>query len=175
MNARTSTLLLLWTMVLPWAVPGPVAAQTPVPTPVWNPGASVEDVHVVFAGGERRALASRFAFLEVESDVELLTQGERADGLYILLSGEAEVSLRGEPLQKLLPGDVFGELSLMDGSPSEESVTSLTKCFVLRLDAGAFREIIMTHPQVLEYLAELADARREVRQGLFSDYPPPVH
>ena len=128
-----------------------------------------------FAGGERRALASRFAFLEVESDVELLTQGERADGLYILLSGEAEVSLRGEPLQKLLPGDVFGELSLMDGSPSEESVTSLTKCFVLRLDAGAFREIIMTHPQVLEYLAELADARREVRQGLFSDYPPPVH
>lgn len=128
-----------------------------------------------FAGGERRALASRFHFLEVESDVELLAQGKRADGLYILLSGEAEVSFRGEPLQSLLPGDVFGELSLMDGSASEESVRSLTKCFALRLDAADFREIIMTHPQVLEYLAELAEARREVRQGLFSDYPPPVH
>ncbi|MGE0321223.1 MAG: cyclic nucleotide-binding domain-containing protein [Polyangiaceae bacterium] len=127
-----------------------------------------------FAGGERRALASRFQFLEAESDAELLTQGERADGLYILLSGEAEVSFRGEPLQSLLPGDVFGELSLMDGAPSEESVKSLSKCFALRLDAKDFREIIMTHPQVLEYLAELAEARREVRAGLFSDYPPPL-
>jgi CRP-like cAMP-binding protein len=56
-------------------------------------------------------------------------------------------------------GDVFGEISLIRGSPAIATVVTLQKSFVLHLPRNDFNEMIMTHPQVLEYLGTLADNR----------------
>ena len=42
-------------------------------------------------------------------------------------------------------------------------MTSQTKCWVLKLDHASFREVIMTHPQVLAYIAEISDSRRQLQ------------
>jgi len=57
MTVRIARTLLLAMVLLSWMAGVPVAAQTPAPPPTaWNPGAGVEEVRVVFAGGERRQL-----------------------------------------------------------------------------------------------------------------------
>lgn len=127
-----------------------------------------------YDASEAQALAARFHFLEVGAGAALLSPGQRADGLYILLSGAAELSVRGEVVQDLQAGDVFGEESLLNNTEPSLCVTTCTKCFALRLDAAEFREIILTHPPVLMYLSELAEARRSARAGLFSEPPPPL-
>lgn len=114
-----------------------------------------------FAAAERQDLARRFELLEVVEGVSMIAQGERADGLYVLIAGRAEVWRDDQPeaISVLGSGDVFGEMSLLNGGPSIANVRSASRVLALRMPVSTFREVIMTHPQVLAYLGELADQR----------------
>ena len=108
---------------------------------------------------ERLALAARFQFLEVDDGLRLIEEGGKSAGLFVLLAGEAQAVVGGQVVAQLLPGEVFGEISLIAGQPSTASVTAVCKSFLLFLPRADFLEIIMTHPQVLEYLSSLVEAR----------------
>lgn len=117
-----------------------------------------------FGGAERQELAEKFRFLEGERGALLIEQGRRAQGLYILLAGQAEVSVQrdgGEQrLATLGPGDVCGEMSLLAHDAAVASVRLTSKAFVLKLPADVFRQVIMTHPQVLMFVGDLAEERK---------------
>lgn len=112
-----------------------------------------------FTALERLALAARFQFLEVDEGLRVIEEGGKSAGLFILLAGEAQAVAGGQVIARLLPGEVFGEISLITGQPSTAAVTALSKSFVLFLPRTVFNEVIMTHPQVLEYLGSLVEAR----------------
>jgi CRP-like cAMP-binding protein len=116
-----------------------------------------------FDEGERRELADRFRFLEIDRGALILTSGQRADGLYIVLAGRFEVQRDGGTRVGLGPGDLIGETSLLTGEKVSSPVMALTKSLALCLPAVQFRELIMTHPHVLEYVGEQVEARRKVR------------
>ena len=52
-------------------------------------------------------------------------------------------------------------MSLLANQPAVAHVRPTGKCFVLQMPADAFRQIIMTHPQVLMFVGDLADERRK--------------
>jgi len=52
-------------------------------------------------------------------------------------------------------------MSLITGQKSNATVVALSMCFVLFMPQSAFRELIMTHPQVLEYIGQLAESRQQ--------------
>ena len=108
---------------------------------------------------ERVALALRFQFLEVGPDVRMVEQGKKSSGLFIVLSGEAVAVSEGQTIAQLGPGDVFGEISLLGNGPASASVVALAKSFVLFMPRASFFDLIMTHPQVLEYVGQLAESR----------------
>jgi CRP-like cAMP-binding protein len=112
-----------------------------------------------FSEMERAALTSRFRFLEVDRNVRMVEQGKKATGFFILLAGEAAAVADGAPVAHFQAGDVFGEISLITASPATATVVTLERSFVLHLPRSDFNEVIMTHPQVLEYLGTLADNR----------------
>jgi len=118
-----------------------------------------------FAGEERRALVERFRCRDAPAGSVLIAQGMRADGLYVLLSGRAEV-LRYDPagaertVSTIKPGDFVGEMSLLTGRAAVATVRTSTRALVLHLPTVAFREVIMTHPQVLALVGELAADRQ---------------
>jgi cAMP-dependent protein kinase regulator len=120
-----------------------------------------------FTEDERGELAGRFELVEVDAGAQLITQGERADGLYIVLAGRVDVTRTGEPaaIATLGSGDVFGEISLMSAKGSTANVRAVTRVLALRLPATIFHEIIMTYPQVLAYLGELSASRSRLQQA----------
>ena len=113
-----------------------------------------------FSGDDRWALAKKFKFLEVEPGAVLIEQGERSAGLYIMLAGQAEVfrqEMKGlRRLATLGPGSVCGEMSLLSQGDAVATVKATTKSFVLRMPSSDFRELIMTHPQVLAFVGDMA-------------------
>lgn len=128
-----------------------------------------------FAQEDRQALASRFVFLEADAGAVFLQQGRRADGLYLLLCGQVTASYGSDPTgTRFGPGELFGEAALLGEGGSPCTVTAETKCWLLKLDRMAFREVIMTHPQVLVYVSELADQRRRATQEPRRE-PLPLH
>ena len=108
---------------------------------------------------DARALAERFLFLELEPRMRVVREGERAPGLFLLLCGEAQVLKGQAKLAALGPGDVFGEMSLLAGGSAVASIVTVTKCWALELPRKDFQEIMVSYPQVLAYVSELASRR----------------
>ena len=118
-----------------------------------------------FAGEERRDLVGRFRCRDAPAGSVLIAQGMRADGLYVLLSGRAEVLRYDDDgaervVSAIKPGDFVGEMSLLTGRSAVATVRTATRALVLHLPTASFREVIMTHPQVLALVGELAADRQ---------------
>ena len=127
-----------------------------------------------FNGEEGTKLINRFQLLEVEAGATLIEEGEKAPGLFVVMSGRLDVARKGsmaaaQYLTTLKRGDVFGEMSLLARTGAAATVRARTKCLILELPDKAFREIIMTHPRVLAYVGDLAAEREqkfsELEQG----------
>jgi CRP-like cAMP-binding protein len=113
-----------------------------------------------FTGDERSALAARFRFIEAEVGAQLVEQGKRAPGLFVLLAGGAHVVHDGASINDLGPGDMFGEMSLLAHGPAIATIRASSKCYLIELPRADFAELIMTHPQVLEYMSGIAEDRQ---------------
>lgn len=116
-----------------------------------------------FDNEQRMALAARFKFLEIEPGTVLLGAGMKPDGLYIVLAGAFDVHRDGATVATLGPGDLIGETALLSGGTFRSDVVARGKGLALCMLASDFREVIMTHPHVLEYIGEQAEHSRRLQ------------
>ncbi len=114
-----------------------------------------------FSPEEARALADRFLFLELEPGMRVINEGERAPGMFLLLCGDARVTRGAAEVARLCPGDVFGEMSLLLRKPASATIDTHTKCWALELPRERFQEVMLTYPQMLEYVSNIAEARQQ--------------
>jgi CRP-like cAMP-binding protein len=129
-----------------------------------------------FGPDDRATLQRLFRFVEVAEGTAMLEAGKKADGLYVLVAGEAVVrKAKGEEdilLGVLGPGDVFGEMSLLQQKPAMASVLARTRCYALRLPDRYFMEVLMTHPVLMEHIATLGATRAEQNAALLASSKP---
>ena len=116
-----------------------------------------------FNDAERIELAAKFKFLEIDGGTVVLGAGERPDGLYIVLAGQFLVLRNKSAVAQLGPGDLIGETALLSGGAFKSDVVARGKGLALCLPAAVFREVIMTHPHVLEYIGEQAEHSRRLQ------------
>jgi CRP-like cAMP-binding protein len=116
-----------------------------------------------FNDAQRIELAAKFKFLEIDGGTVVLGAGERPDGLYIVLAGQFLVMRNGSVVAQLGPGDLIGETALLSGGAFKSDVVARGKGLALCLPAAVFREVIMTHPHVLEYIGEQAEISRRLQ------------
>ncbi len=93
-------------------------------------------------------------------------EGEPGDHLLVVMHGRVKVSLvspdgKEAILSILEPGDVFGEMALLDGEPRSATVTTMEKCSFLVLWRRDFLPFLERNPQVsLKLLAALSKRLR---------------
>ena len=103
------------------------------------------DTHPMFEpfdAGQRLQLGSRFEPVAVAAGQVLLREGESGSGLHVVLHGAVSVT-RATPhgaasLAELGPGDVFGEISMLENVPVTATVTATTGGMVLVLPRAVF-------------------------------------
>ena len=115
---------------------------------------------------ERRELATRFRARDALAGELVITQGTPGDGLYVILAGEVEVLRDGTVAGTLGAGDVFGEMSLLDGVPASATVRTLRRTSLLRLPPGELSAVLDRYPAVRSHLEALRDARAEINARL---------
>src|SRR6266702_7826580 len=83
-------------------------------------------------------------------------------GFFVIEHGNATVSLKGEILRTLGPGDHIGEIALIDEGPRSATVTATTDLGCRGMAAWEFRSFVQEHPEVAwELLPVLAARFRE--------------
>jgi CRP-like cAMP-binding protein len=116
----------------------------------------------LFSSCSRRDLAHIAALTlpaELKKGTILTRQGADGGLAFIIASGRAEVSRDGRSLARLGPGDVVGELSLIDGQPRSATVTALSDMEVLELDRRDLQKVMKKVPAVLRKLLESLSQR----------------
>jgi CRP-like cAMP-binding protein len=92
-------------------------------------------------------------------------EGEEGLAFYVILEGEAKVQRRGRTVATLLPGDHFGEISLIDGGPRTASVIAATPLRCLSLLRWDFRQLLEKDPVLVpKLLKELARRLRQIER-----------
>jgi CRP-like cAMP-binding protein len=84
------------------------------------------------------------------------------------MEGEVEVDLQPRPV-RLGKGQFFGEIALLRDTVRTATVTTLTDCQLLQLDASDFRRLIERIPTLKDRIAETARRRLDAQ----SSEPPP--
>src|SRR6516162_9324950 len=75
----------------------------------------------------------------------------------VIVDGQAAVSVRGQPVRALGPGDYFGEMALIEDSHRYRSakITAATELHCLLFAKSDFRPFAMDHPQTAWALLEM--------------------
>lgn len=116
----------------------------------------------LFANIDDRDLAQIAAFATLctySKNSIIITEGDTSSALYIILSGEAKVFVSDEDgrtnvINRLGPGDYFGELSLIDGEARSASIETLTKCQLSIFSRQFFVSYLEANPRVAIRLLE---------------------
>jgi len=106
----------------------------------------------------------------------ILSQGDTGVGLYVLKSGKVRVVQANNPdraeteLAVVGPGDVLGEMALLDDLPRSASVVAIEDVTALLLPIWEFRSILRSHPDIaLKLLAVLSRRLRKVESTIVQD------
>lgn len=113
---------------------------------------------------QRFDLIRRFTAHDVASGVTILDEGSPGRGLFMLLSGEVDVSKRDGDAKVFLatlgPGDVFGEISLIHDEPASATVTAAKQSTVLFLAKEIFHRLEEAVPEIGDYVRNLGEERQ---------------
>ncbi|MGQ0578770.1 MAG: Crp/Fnr family transcriptional regulator [Betaproteobacteria bacterium] len=111
----------------------------------------------------------------------IVAKGDPASEFFVLLRGRAKVTAQGTSgadtaINVMGPGEVFGEIGILDGQPRSATVTTLEECEMAVVDNHAFHGLLAASPLVaIKLLAVLAGRIREltvrVEDRAFLDVP----
>jgi CRP-like cAMP-binding protein len=113
---------------------------------------------------DRQHLAKSLKERTFRSGQEIVVEGRSGVGFFIILNGKAAVTIGGNLVQVLGPGDYFGELALLDGGARTATITSDGELHCATMTSWAFKAFVMDNPKVawamLQTLAQRLRANR---------------
>jgi CRP-like cAMP-binding protein len=115
---------------------------------------------------DRQRLAQSMKERTFASGQEIVVEGRRGVGFFIILEGKAAVTIGGKLIQVLGPGDYFGEMALLDGGERTATITSDGELRCATMTSWAFKSFVIENPKVawamLQALAQRVRAARSL-------------
>lgn len=124
---------------------------------------------------ELEEILSRARLLTMKKGETLLNQGDDGDSLIILLEGTIRISMATSNGREIVlnyadPGEVLGEIALLDGEPRTASATGVTEGRYLRISRSAFEATIERFPKLgMRLLRQMAGRLRQTNSMIEND------
>ncbi|MDT8319531.1 MAG: cyclic nucleotide-binding domain-containing protein [Xanthomonadales bacterium] len=77
----------------------------------------------------------------------IFTEGEEGNHVYVVMQGELSISLKGKPLATVRPGELVGEMALINSETRSASVTAKTDCQLALIDPAVFQSMLRHVPE----------------------------
>lgn len=120
----------------------------------------------LFRGLSRKHLRWLAGYCEVADFMAghaIVRQGDPGDAFYVVLDGQAVLTQGKRFIGRLLPGDHFGEIAVIDGGPRTATVTSETPMTLLILSRANFQAAMKDDPELAyQMMVALAQMFRRV-------------
>ncbi len=102
---------------------------------------------------------------EYEAGSIIYSEQDSADVMYLVLSGEVELTLRGESIGHEKKGGMLGEMAMISSATRNAQATAVRKTRLARLNKQQFKEVVAQDPEFsLQVMNVLANRLRAVDQ-----------
>lgn len=108
-------------------------------------------------------LAKGSTMMEVATGDPVFSEGEPGERYYMIVSGEAAVSIRGSRIRTLGAGDAFGEIALLRRIPRTASVTALSPLVLRAIESEPFVSAVTGHGGAADQAEQLLTRLLKVR------------
>jgi len=103
----------------------------------------------------------------------IFPEGKPADHLYVILSGEVELSLRGNALEVEKTGGLIGEMALFESANRGSTATALTDVRLARLDRHQLAGLMNENTEFsLQLMSVLANRLRAINEYIAAGLGP---
>lgn len=100
------------------------------------------------------------------SDI-IFKQGAYADKMYVIVDGDVEIDVDGRIVATLTPGNIVGEMALVENLPRSATAIAKTNCRLVPIDRDNFIYIVKEHPEfALFIIKDLSNKIRELNLKL---------
>lgn len=106
----------------------------------------------------RASIAPWFELQDVSADVMLIGEGCAGYSFFILRDGSVTVTIDGNEVRTLGPGDFFGELAILGDGRRTATVTTAAPCQLLVLFGTEFRRLQEEYPELTEQIESALQA-----------------
>ena len=79
---------------------------------------------------------------------QIAVEGESGVGFFVIEDGQAKVTVHGDEVRRLGPGDYFGEIALIAQSPRTATVTADTELKTYGMTFWDFRPLVEDTPSI---------------------------
>lgn len=117
----------------------------------------------------RGAVLWRFTHRDALPDEVVLSEGEAPSGLFLVVEGGVQVLRDDALVAHLGPGDVFGEIALVQGGTTTATVVANTDTHLLLLARRDFEALCTEFPAVRTRAVALGAARLAENRFIFED------
>lgn len=111
----------------------------------------------------RGELISRFETKLFNAGEEIIIEGQLGRGLFVILDGLVEISLKKKGqrhlLNRLREGEIFGEISLLRNTPATATCTAVRRSMLMILSREGFQSLAQRYPMLISKMNELGDFR----------------
>lgn len=136
--------------------------------------ALLKEMHL-FAGLDEAGLnRSSLFFTQVEypADTQIIPAGKFADGFYIIADGEVLLEhlhrANNDLTDILVPGDSFGEESLLTRQPSQMSARTIGPVTLLKAEPFRFNDLLVMFPDIKINMERIVQSRELIRTHNFN-------
>jgi CRP/FNR family transcriptional regulator, cyclic AMP receptor protein len=97
---------------------------------------------------------------EVPEGTVIVKEGSFANEFMAIEEGTARVTRGGEEVGQLGPGDVFGEMGLLEKEPRSASVEATSRVKLIKIERWELQRMKKTLPEVYSRIEKLASERQ---------------
>ena len=110
---------------------------------------------------ERGHIAALAAEVSVPESKELVREGDYSYDVLAIEEGTARVERAGETIAELGPGDVVGEMGVLQREQRNETVVATSPMLPVTLTSWDNRRLQKTAPNAVEHLRQVVARRRD--------------
>lgn len=94
-------------------------------------------------------------------------QGDPGDVMYVVISGDVQVTVNEKIVETVRTGGIFGEMAIIDNRERSAAARAITPVEVAQINQQQFLYLIRTHPLFsIEVMNVMADRLRLLNQAL---------
>ncbi len=130
--------------------------------------------------GEVEALAQTLVPRRFAQGTLLMCEGDQGDSMFVLLEGLLEVFAKstqtGQEVKvgKLVPGDVYGEISLLTGEPRTATIRAATDAVAYEIRKEHLEPVLKARPDAAAAIARIVAERRLATERALAQEVAPV-